>query len=327
MSQPPQPGPYGVPPQQPPQQPNPYAQQPPIPQQPPQAPQAPYAQQPNPYENAGGYPPAYPSPYPPPVPEQRSGKGRTIGIAIGAVILVGAIVGGAYALMGGKNDGGEEDAKAAARSSASASPSPSASASSLAPGDDGKRYKLVTPDTVLGGAYKKDPSGSGGGFASVDQKSLLLLGVKDAQNVTAGYVTEGTAAERKGMKFTGLYGQVKDPEATVDSMFLSVSMASSKEKSDGTKTTLDGDPQKMTPAGLEAGAVMKCQKTVYSGGELGSRTFKMPLCIWADHSTVGTVFVADASSLVPGGAEVTLQDASERTAKLRKETRVEVTKQ
>ncbi|GAA2713038.1 MULTISPECIES: hypothetical protein [Streptomyces] len=324
MSQPPQPGPYGVPPQQPPQQPNPYAQQPPMPQQPPQAP---YAQQPGPYQNAGGYPPAYPSPYPPPVPDQRSGKGKAIGIAIGAVVLVGAIAGGGYVLLAGKQDGGKDDAKAAARSSASASPSPSASASSLAPGDDGKRYKLVTPDTVLDGAYKKDPSGSGGGFASVDQKSLLLLGVKDAQNVSAGYVTEGTAAERKGLKLTGLYGQVKDPEATVDSMFLSVSIASSKQKSDGTKTTLDGDPQKMTPAGLEPGAVLKCQKTQYSGGELGSRTFKMPLCIWADHSTVGTVFVADASALVPGGPEVTLQDAAERTAKLRKETRVEVTKQ
>ncbi|MFI9200369.1 hypothetical protein [Streptomyces sp. NPDC053048] len=336
-----QPNPYdGIPPQQPqqppqqppmpPQQPNPYGQQPgggygqpqpggfgqpqPNPYGQPGATPNPYAQQPGP-----GMPGQMPGQYPPPMPMPPQGgggnKGKAIGIAIGAVVLVGAIVGGGFVLLGDKDDKGSDDPKA------KGSNSPSASASSAAPSATpaaGKRYKLTTPDTVLG-EYKYDASGSNDGFAGKDKSSLAIVGIKDAQSMAGAWKNDGTALTRKALRLSGIWGQVDNPESTVDSMFLSVSLASK----DDSKTKLEGKPEKVTPSGLDDGAVMKCQKTEFKESASATRAVRMPLCIWADHSTVGSVFVVDASKVL-NNEDIPLTDAAETTAKLRRETRVEI---
>ncbi len=121
------------------------------------------------------------------------------------------------------------------------------------------------------------------------------------------------------MRLSGLWGRVDNPESTVDSMFLSVAVAT---KNDSTKT-LEGKPEKVTPAGLDGdGTVMKCQKTTFK--DAGSpKAISMPLCIWADHSTVGSVFVVDAAAVI-SGEDIPLARAAELTAKLRTETRVAI---
>ncbi|GHG69154.1 hypothetical protein [Streptomyces griseocarneus] len=316
-----QPNPYGggIPPQQPPQQ-------PPLPPQQPQGqPQPnPYAQpgqyaQPNPYAQQPGMPGGpgmpgqYPPQMPPPVPPQGGGKGKAIGIAVGAVILVGAIVGGGIVLLGGKDDK-SDDAKP------KASDTPSASASSAAPSPTpvaGKRYKIATPDTVLG-EYKYDASGSNDGFAGKDKSQLAIVGIKNAQSIAGAWKTDGAALTRKALRLSGLWGEVANPESTVDSMFLSVSLASK----DDSKTKLEGKPEAVTPAGLDDGAVMKCQRTEIKDAT-APKPIKMPLCIWADHSTVGSVFVVDAAKVL-NEEDIPLDTAADLTAKLRRETRVEI---
>ncbi len=294
-----QPGPYGAP-----QQPNPYAQPPGYgyPQQP---------QQPQP----GGWGPGMPPPYPPPVPPQGGGKGKAIGIAVVALALVGAIVGGVLVLAGGDR---EKKAKADSPT-APASSSPSASASPSAT-PDGKRYKLVTPDTVAG-EYTRDTTDTSSGFSSRDLARLTLLGVTNPQKATAVYKSGEDKRAQKTLRFTGAWGDdVRNPEAVVDGMFEDATKGA-KNDTDPSKIQFEGTPERMSPEGI-GDAVMKCQMGKYADTAL-PRPLRMPLCIWADKSTVGTVFALDTALMVQG-QDLTLEEAAKRVTKLRQDVRVEV---
>ncbi|MEV4438882.1 hypothetical protein AB0K09_07655 [Streptomyces sp. NPDC049577] len=305
-------GPYGQPyPQQPPApygQPNPYAQQQP----------GPYAQ-PNPYgqQQPGPYgAPQQPgAPFPPPIPPQGGGKGKAIGIALGAVILVGAIVAGAVVLMGSDDDKGSPKAKPKNAPSASAPTS-----AAPAPGD-GKRYKLTAPNLLLG-EYKKDPTEKDDEFSQKDKDSLAVVGVTEAETTGGTYKTTGSAP--KILKFNGLWGKVTDPDATVNAMFTSAAIGAKKDSSGAQKFELEGSPRKVSPSGLDDGAVMKCQTARITDPSMGAQNFSMPLCIWADHSTVGMVFATDAASIL-AHKDVPLEQAAETTAKTRTATRVPLT--
>ncbi|MFF4408295.1 hypothetical protein [Streptomyces sp. NPDC001404] len=298
-----QPGPYG----QPPQGPNPYAQAPAQAPQP--QPQPQYAQAPMP-----PMPPAMP----PSMPPQGTGtsKGKAIGIAVTAVVLVGAIAGGGWMLLKG-DDKKQKPAKA---SSSDAKPAgPSSAPSSAAPA--GKRYKLVAPDKVAD-IYAKDPAGDSTGFDSGDLEDLKTLGVVNPQNVSASYKA-GDERTQKALKVTGAFGdQVKNPEAVVDGLFRQMAISAGKEK-DGTKTSVEGTPQKVTPAGLDDGGVLKCQNMVMSGPAFAGHTIKTPMCIWADHSTVGTVIHMDASA-IRTGVTPTADEAGAFAAQIRHDMRVEI---
>lgn len=328
-----QPGPFGAP--QPPQQPptpNPYGQ----PAQPGQGypPQPPYgAPQPNPYggspqqpANPYGQPyggPGAPGQYPPPIPPQGGGKGRTIGIAAGAVVLVAAIVAGVVLVSGGDKSDDKND-KADGKSSAS--PAPSASSASPASPAPAKKYKLVAPDTIMGD-YKKDTAKSSGGFDSKDLNNLRLLGVVNPQNVTGSYKSGTEKTSQKLLRFTGAWGdEVRDPEAVVDGLFKDIQNSASKDTDKDSKTEFEGSPQRMSTAGL-GDAVLKCQMSKWSTpNSPGSKDLRMPLCIWADKTTVGTVFALDASLMVQG-LDLDLEEAAKRTVRLRQDVRVETTEE
>lgn len=285
-----QPGPYGNQPPQQQQQPGPYGQQAPYggPQQPP-APQPGY-----------GYPQQPQGPYGqvPAAPPQ-GGGGKKAGIIVGVVVAVAAIGAGVWWFTAGKDSG------------------------SVA--DDGKTYKLTAPASVLGGEYKKDTSGgSGGGMSSSDLKELEQQGVSNPQDVFAAY-NYGEGSTMKSLNYSGVYGEIDDPEKVVDAMFAEMKKKSTEEPG---SIQLIGDPEEFTPDGFENG-VMKCQQAEFKMGETGAgdegvpNSFKTPMCVWGDHSTVASAAYSDVAATA-SGADIELENVASLVANLRDDVRVEI---
>ncbi|MGW0902451.1 hypothetical protein [Streptomyces sp. NPDC002853] len=280
-----QPGPYGGQPQQ---QPGPYGRQGPYggPQQPP-APQPGY-----------GYPQQPQAPYGQVPPPPQGGGGKKAGIIVAAVVAVAAIGAGVWWFTAGK-DGG-----------------------SVA--DDGKTYKLTTPASVLGGEYKKADSGGGGGMSSSDLKELEQQGVSDPKDVFAAY-NYGEGSAMKSLNYSGVYGEIDDPEKVVDAMFAEMKKKSTEEAG---SIQLIGSPEEFTPDGFENG-VMKCQQAEFKMGETGAgdegvpNTFKTPMCVWGDHSTVAYAAYSDVAVTAAGG-DIKLEDVASLVTNLRDDVRVEV---
>jgi hypothetical protein len=86
------------------------------------------------------------------------------------------------------------------------------------------------------------------------------------------------------MSFNGAYGDIKDPEATIDAGFDNAHKSSSTGD-DKEKVSWKGSPVSVKPDGLD-GALMKCQ-TAHITEE--TQSLDMPICVWADHSTYGVV--------------------------------------
>ncbi|AZQ71580.1 hypothetical protein EKH77_10445 [Streptomyces luteoverticillatus] len=182
-----------------------------------------------------------------------------------------------------------------------------------------RHYRLTTPDTILDGRYKKAPGEDKDVAADQLSRATLLLGVTNGQRVHAVYTTE----LRKDMSFTGIWGRVEDPERSVDMLFLSSATAARKDKRLST-FTWSGSPQRLTPDGLGKDTVLKCQGTRFTlAGTDDKPTHIRTLCAWADHDTVGTVSLADAS-FARYGRDIPLDRAAELTAGLRHDTRAPV---
>lgn len=285
-------------------QPNPYGQQPQQPQEPPQEPggygrpqQGGYGQQP-----AYGYPtqpiPPQPGPYGqqpqqgfggyPPQPP--AGKKKTAWIVVAAVLVVAAIGGGAFALLRGGDDSG------------------------TAGSDDGRKYKLTTPQTVAGDYQLKEPLDD-------DSKAAVknLPGIADPQPAGGSYAD----STKKKMLFRGSWGTVANPSQMVDALFI----AGTKDITKGGDAELVGKPEKVTPAGLDGGAVMKCQMVRFKAPATSTSAVKsaeVPLCIWADRSTVAMVMVVDPIAALVGSGP-SIKDTAATTAKVRHDARVVIT--
>ncbi|MFI0778225.1 hypothetical protein [Streptomyces sp. NPDC021212] len=318
--QPQQPGPYGQGgaagqpgygyPQQPPQQPGPYGQPQPgygQPQQPGQPPnpygqpqQQPYGQQPYGQQPYGQ--PGMPGPYQP-GPGQ-GGKKKGLAMAIGAVVVVAAVVGGVLVFTGGDSGGLS---------------------------DDGKRYKLTTPQTVAGEYSKED--GSGGDEADSElTQDLKQYGVTNAKGVSGSYKS-GSGLSEKDLQITGAWGEVKDPEKVVDSAFAKIAEESEKDSSSSgaLKAELVGSPEEVSPSELD-NAVMKCQNMKFTptgqaanSPGIPKQGFTVPLCMWGDYSTVAYVIHSDRA-LAMAGKGLSLDEAGALAAKVRKDARVEIPK-
>ncbi|MFI1253555.1 hypothetical protein ACH4U6_07100 [Streptomyces netropsis] len=320
----PQPGPYG---QQPPQQPNPYGQggaagQPGYgyPQQPPAAPygqqppygqpQAPYGapQQPGPYGQQPPYgQPGVPGQYPPPVPPQGGGKGKTIGIVIGALVVVGAIVGGAVFFMGGSGGSGSDG--------------------KVAP------YEIVLPQTLLDGKYTKQSIGSGKEKEDLaNDKDAKAMGIVNGTGVKGPY----SSPEKQSLRVTAVYGDVSDPEKSVDAMIAKIkeNQEKAKQRYQG-KATLEtvSEVTEYHPGGFD-GAVMKCEaQKVNMNSSTYQTTLETSYCVWGDTSAVGIVEhqVTKTQGGMTGstgstGPVMAPKELSEATAKVRTESRKELKK-
>ncbi|MCC5035027.1 hypothetical protein DMH02_017855 [Streptomyces sp. WAC 00631] len=256
--------------------------------QPPQP--GPYGGAPGPYgQQPGGPQPPYgqPQPYgqvPPPPPG--GGRGKRTGLVIGAAVAVAAIVAGVVFFTGGS-------------------------------GDDGP-HKLTTPQTVAGEYERKGEGRNDSGVSGKDRESLdQLPGVKDPRPVQAEYAT----ASKKQMLFTGVWGTVDNPEQVIDAMF---TVLRTMAEDEGTVEVL-GSPEEAEPDGLGS-AVMKCQKfkTTNDDPNAPVKEAELPVCIWADSSTVGGVMVIDPLAVLAGKAD--LGAVAETAAKVRADARVKLDK-
>ncbi|MEV4923960.1 hypothetical protein [Streptomyces roseoverticillatus] len=218
--------------------------------------------------------------WPPPVPDRRgAGRGRVVaGVVIGSLILMCTLLGGFLILTGGGS-------KAAG----------------------GGRYRLTAPDRVAG--FRMD-SPVGRTFRADHLERLRSLGVRDAGSVTAGY-----SSARGKLMFSGIWGEVKDPERAVDGMFEAMAEdARERPVSDGARESVEGGPERVSPVGAGE-AVMKCESFRFTPESGTGAPLTVPYCIWADHSTLGVVGAAL-------GERTDIPEAAEAAGKLRWAARV-----
>ncbi|MEW2138663.1 hypothetical protein AB0892_19040 [Streptomyces sp. NPDC005409] len=296
-----QPGPYGQP-----QQPGPYGQQPPPPGpygQP--APQPGYGYPQQPGVPPQGYPqqppaPAYGYPQQPPYGGTPPKKSKA-GVIVGVVVAVAVIAGGGWYFLQGGGAGGDIAA-------------------------DTKGYKLVAPESV--DDFKKDPKYKAKPFTDSDKKEAEAVGVKNPTQVGMEYKAgdPSNPLSAKVLQFTGVYGEIADPEKAVDAYFAEAKRSTVKDDKDGV-AELIGSPKAMTPAGFK-GAVMKCQELKLTPKKSSSTTapqikeITIPLCIWGDYSTLTVVSASDLAAVLGGGKGYTMEQTSELAAKLYNTARV-----
>lgn len=289
--QPQQPGPYG---QQPPQQPGPYGQPAPqpgygYPQQPGVPPQG-YPQQPQ----QPGY--GYQQPPYGGMPPQQPKKSKA-GVIIAVVVAVAVIAGGGWYFLKGGGAGG-------------------------AIASDTKGYKLVAPESV--DDFKKDPKYKEDEFSAKDKQEAEAAGVKNPTQVGMNYQAGDpkNPLSAKVLNFSGLYGEIADPEKAVDGYF---AMARLKAAKDGkSEVQLLGSPKTMSPANFK-GAVMKCQDIKFTSKDTstkGPKEATLPFCVWGDYSTLSMVSASDVASILAGKQGYTQEQAAELAAKLYNTARV-----
>ncbi|MCZ7414234.1 MULTISPECIES: hypothetical protein [unclassified Streptomyces] len=284
-----------------------------------------------------GYVPA------PPPPASSGGKGKVIGIAAGALALVAAVVVGVLLLTGGEDDTEAGDRKNSADTGGKGDeenedepdnpgetdgledgPAPDEPKPEDDPADppaDGTPYKLVLPQKVLDEySLMQDESA----FDAEDedfQEAVEAMRVEGGEGVQGMYSTvdvndpsafeDPTALEDLRMLMVfGSWGSVADPEASVDGFFDEMEK---QVAADSEADTLVGEPRAVQPAGLD-GAVMKCQVMRTEGLDEGAQD--VPLCAWADNSTV----VVTMPIKMQGS--VSVEEGAQIAADLRAEVRV-----
>ncbi len=230
-----------------------------------------------------------------PQPPAPGGGKKKTGIIIGAVAVVAAIGVGAYFVIGGGGGGLEDDGP----------------------------HKLTTPATVLSDYKRTTKDGSTVGADSTSE--LEKSGVKNAKTAAGLYSTVDLSdydpddpssaakmATAKTLSVAGAYGEISDPEATLDLFFANFKKSAEKESSTGSgKPELIGEPE---AADLD-GAVMKCQSV--KGQDRATKQEKTNwFCAWADYSTIAIVSPGDAAQ------GVTKDVAIDLTTKVRGEVRV-----
>ncbi|WP_173019293.1 hypothetical protein, partial [Streptomyces alkaliterrae] len=236
----------------------------------------------------------------PPPPPSGGGKGKTIGLVVGAVVLVGAIIGGAVLVLGDDDKG------------------PNNAGKNSVVTDDGA-HKLEAPPKI--GKFTKQAS-LGQGLEAQIERDVKHLPIEDPESLFASYSTVDASdpskldpaalATMETLGYVGAWGKINDPDAAVDKYFDVLKQGSRP----GGQIELIGDVRAVTPPGL-SGAVMKCQETKITI-QPGQPPQQSATCVWADKSTLGAV--SPGKSPLGGGTTV---DAAARLAvEVRDNTRV-----
>ncbi|MFF4159423.1 hypothetical protein [Streptomyces sp. NPDC001678] len=284
------PAPYGAPPPPPPPPGTPYGA-------PPQ--QAGWGQPPAPQPQGWGQQPGMPGGYPPPAQPSGGGAGKAIGITVGVLVVVGAIVGGVLFMNGG--GGGDGDVKP---------------------------YTMEMPASLLDGRFIKAPLPTGAQQnqpqSLADNEKAKAAGIENGTSVSERY----TNAEKQGLSVNGTYGTISDPKKTIDVLLPQIDEQQKKLLS---SMKVDNGPwTDFSPSGFD-GAVMKCrtQKITTSMGQF-STEIESNSCVWGDTSAVGSVTHQTTKSNNPYGATsassgsvMSIQELSDATAKIRNQVRKE----
>jgi hypothetical protein len=231
-----------------------------------------------------------------PAPPQGGGGGKRTGVVISAVVTLLAVGAGVVYLTSGSDGGGGGSVT-----------------------NDGKAYKLTAPATVATG-YAKVPGSADTGLTSESKAEFAKFGVHNAEGLNSAY-QKGDGLTQKRLNFQGIWGTVDDPGRAVDAGF---TVLSAKKSGRGGTLELVGDRETFQPAGLNA--VLKCQKAKLTSTDASqpAASATVPMCIWADYSTVGVVSISDAASLLAGSGG-SLDEAADVTAKIHHDARVELT--
>ncbi|MEV0264649.1 hypothetical protein AB0I49_25370 [Streptomyces sp. NPDC050617] len=238
-----------------------------------------------------------------PPPRRGMGPGKIIAIVAGSLVGVTVLGGVATALM----SGGGSSSSASSPTASSSPSSPSSSESPSAPSGSGPgsaEYRLTVPKSLAGGEYTlaKDLTGSlddklGDRNSGPNERGMRNAG---GQYMSASGKTPTT------LVFSGMYGDIADPDVAVESMLKGVGEA------DGTEVTTPA--RTITPPGADE--PVRCQVISLSrAGASGT----MPVCAWSDHSTVATVL--ETSGAADGGAP-DMETLAKRAAAVRDEVRV-----
>ncbi|WP_188272165.1 hypothetical protein [Streptomyces sp. CBMA152] len=249
--------------------------------------------QPGPYgppPQAFGRPPPYGGVTPGAQPRARM---RNTVLAIALTVVVGAVGATGYVLGRGTSH------------PAAAAPVP---------------YKLTTPPSIVGGAWVGDPNVRIR-ITNDDIKGYVADGIRNPQPVAIHYKS-GSSASGQMVQLSGAWGTIDDPEQAIDRAF---ALHARKATADKTSiSTFLGVPQNVSPGGL-GDAVMKCQMYKTAEASHPSSTGSTdPICIWADHSTLGEVMVLDPTTMTTGRTGVTIGEDADTAAKVRADTRVPV---
>ncbi|WP_307826575.1 hypothetical protein [Streptomyces pactum] len=172
-------------------------------------------------------------------------------------------------------------------------------------------YKVTTPAT-LAGKYERKGDGTGEKDLSDGGRSTRRVpGVENARVVSADYETSGGEL----MKFTGFWGEVTDPDRGSE---MALAMVVSALEGDGTAKA-QGSPEEFTPEGFD-GDVLKCQAVTLTS-DRGS--MDAPACVWGDEDTLGVTVMTDPPAEVLGSG-MSLKEAADLTAEVRRDARVEI---
>ncbi|KQV05444.1 MULTISPECIES: hypothetical protein [unclassified Kitasatospora] len=269
-------GPYGAPPQQP---------GPPQFGQPQQQSPAPQFGTPPPYGQA----PQYGAPQPPygqqpygqqfggPGEPKKSSAGLVIGLVIGALVLVGGGI-GVWALTSSDSPGGG---------------SSSAGNSTLG------KYKLAAPATLPGGYTQKSTKPESAG-------ALGTGGIAYDGGISASYLKGKDATDT--IAIGGSWGKFSDPAAVIK--------AGTERFATGANAGADEKVTWKTPLASVDAKDEKDPGGKLSCGVASMGTMDVPLCVWANHSTVGTVAFIKVS-LTGKTTPVSLTQAADQARAIR----------
>ncbi|WP_354640388.1 hypothetical protein [Kitasatospora camelliae] len=159
------------------------------------------------------------------------------------------------------------------------------------------KYKLAPPQSLSGGYTQKSVKDT-----PVDNDQAKALGGKVDGSLSAQYQKTTTDMISVG----GSWGTFDDPDAVIK--VVSEKMKSTGGKELSWKTQL-ADVDAKDPN--DGGGKMQC-------GTLGDGKFSLPICVWANHSTVGSVGFVEMTLANGGtGSSLTPTQAADRARQIR----------
>lgn len=208
-----------------------------------------------------------------PPPKKKLSAGAIVAIVVGALVLVGGIGYGVKAGLDGVTG-----------------PFPAAT------------HKLVVAQTLLDGEYTllSDLSDSKG----KEIEDTPDFTVKDAKAAVAQY----SGKDGDVLVLSGMYGQIKDPDATRASIL----RGAATDKG----STLVVKPTEFTPAGSDV--KVSCQITKSKDG---ISTITLVMCAWGDENTAAAVALVGDAAATADPKSVDLAALAGKTAKIRAEIR------